>query len=323
MRVKIGGHDYEIDAAKIRRSLESKWPRPVQVHWVEIDGVRWPPAQVLELTLKPPRRDYTTHRAIGVLRRLGFNTSALPVESTGQQRRNTPVKPTPRPPVSFEELVEAVGALDRFVGALDLTDRLANLEAELYGATRETAAAVVNGAGIGNDTLAAALLVRERLGRVSDVVHASVIALALPTLLEPGEVLNNRPSLAAGNDPSRPFDLETNVRVAEFKLSVWKGADAMRQRGAFKDLVALALDDSGRRAQLFVVGDVPGHYLSTTVATASWGLSRGSTNIRKRFIERWGEAALDLSIAEFRRTRAAHIEVIDVRTVLDGLHAQG
>lgn len=323
MRVKIGGLDYEIDADKVRRSLEKQWPRPMQVHWVEIDGVRWPPAQVLELTLNPPRQDYTTHRAIGVLRRLGFNTSALPVESTGRPQRTAPVSPASRPPVSFEELVEAVGALDRFLGSLDLTDRLAKLEAELHGTTRDTAAAVVASAGIGNDTLAAALLVRERLGRVSDVVHASVIALALPKLLEPGEVLNNRPSLAAGNDPSRPFDLETNLRVAEFKLSVWKGADAMRKRGAFKDLVALALDDSGRRGQLFVVGDGPGHFLSSTGAKASWGLTRGSAHLRSRFVERWGEAALELTITEFRQTHAAHVEVIDVRTVLSGFSGLG
>ena len=42
-------------------------------------------------------------------------------------------------------------------------------------------------------------------------------------MLEPGERLANRPSLAAGNDPSRTFDLETDRRVAEFKLAIWNG----------------------------------------------------------------------------------------------------
>jgi len=32
-------------------------------------------------------------------------------------------------------------------------------------------------------------------------------------------------------------------------MSVWKGADAMRKRGAFADLVHLALDESGRKAE--------------------------------------------------------------------------
>lgn len=65
---------------------------------------------------------------------------------------------------------------------------------------------------------------------MSDLIHAAAIVVLLPRLLGEGEVVTNRPSLAAGNDPARPFDLETNLRVAEFKLSQWAGADAMTKR---------------------------------------------------------------------------------------------
>ena len=66
----------------------------------------------------------------------------------------------------------------------------------------------------------------------------------------------NRPSLAAGNDPTRPFDVETDRRVAEFKVGIWSGTgtDAMRKRTVFHDLVNLAADTSGRRAELYVAG---------------------------------------------------------------------
>lgn len=37
----------------------------------------------------------------------------------------------------------------------------------------------------------------------------------------------------------RVFDLETTHRVAEFKLSSWKGHDGARQRGLFADVVGL------------------------------------------------------------------------------------
>lgn len=38
-------------------------------------------------------------------------------------------------------------------------------------------------------------------------------------ILEDDEVVTERPSLGAGNDPGCVFDLETTHRVAEFKLS--------------------------------------------------------------------------------------------------------
>jgi hypothetical protein len=48
------------------------------------------------------------------------------------------------------------------------------------------------------DTLNAALAVRDAFGRVSDVIHAAVIPLALPRILEPDEPLTvRRPSLLA------------------------------------------------------------------------------------------------------------------------------
>lgn len=58
--------------------------------------------------------------------------------------------------------------------------------------------------------LDAVLLVRQHAGRLNDVVHAATIVQVLLALLEPGEEVLVRPSLAAGNDPGRPYDLETN-----------------------------------------------------------------------------------------------------------------
>ena len=66
--------------------------------------------------------------------------------------------------------------------------------------------------------LEAALLIRRDLGRLNDLVHATAISLALPIILEPGERLMNRPSLAAGSDSTRLFDVETDRRVAELDL---------------------------------------------------------------------------------------------------------
>ena len=59
--------------------------------------------------------------------------------------------------------------------------------------------------------LDAALDVRARLGRINDLIHAAAIVLMLPHILEPGERLVRRPSLAAGNDPTRPFRLRDEL----------------------------------------------------------------------------------------------------------------
>jgi hypothetical protein len=61
-----------------------------------------------------------------------------------------------------------------------------------------------------------------------------------------------RPSLAAGNTPERLFDVETDRRIAEFKLARWDGSDGGRQQPIVKDLVRLAADTSGRKAELYL-----------------------------------------------------------------------
>ena len=125
--------------------------------------------------------------------------------------------------------------------------------------------------GLSGDLLLAAEVVRRDVGRINDVIHATAISLALPHILDADEVLL-RPSLEAGNDPSRPYDVETDRRIAEFKLGRWRGADAMRKRQLVKDLVHLAGDDSARTPQLFVVGSRPQQFLKMSNATVLWAL---------------------------------------------------
>ncbi|MGY6501821.1 MAG: PE-PGRS family protein [Acidimicrobiales bacterium] len=205
-------------------------------------------------------------------------------------------------------LPESLDVLVGFLGDEELTTRIARLEHELDGARVSDIPLLLTAANVDRRLLQSALVVRARLGRMNDLIHATAIALALPLLLDPDEQLV-RPSLAAGNDPSRPFDVETDRRIAEFKLSRWAGADAMRKRQVFKDLVHLAADASGRRAELYVLGDRPIRFLRTSTSKASWGLDR-SPRERAVFEERFG--LLERRICDFTAAEGAHVALIDL-----------
>ncbi|MGW1059081.1 hypothetical protein [Micromonospora rubida] len=274
--------------------------------------MRWPVKQVFGTVLRLPRNRFTSHIALRHLRAVGFPTSRLPAED----RRDEATAPDNQPGTGPEP-AEAFATLLDFIGSADLTGRVADLEARLDGADRPAATELADGSGMSMDLLLAALLVRKHAGRLSDVIHAAVITQVVPLILEEGERVQRRPSLAAGNDPSRPYDLETDRRIAEFKMSVWKGADAMRKRGAFADLVHLALDQSGRRAQLYVAGPPAIHFLRTGTGTAAWALNRSSPVLRRRFEERFG--SLDVPIRDFTAGPAAHVELVDLTSLLPAI----
>jgi hypothetical protein len=168
---------------------------------------------------------------------------------------------------------QAFARLAEFLADDRLTAVVASAEQALPGTGAQEASEVARSAGFEPALLEAALLIRRHLGRLNDLVHASAISLALPIILEDGERLTNRPSLAAGNDPTRPFDLETDRRVAEFKVGIWSGSgtDAMRKRAVFHDLVNLAADTSGRRVELYVAGSQPLRFLSGVAQHSTMG----------------------------------------------------
>jgi hypothetical protein len=322
VRFTVSGYVLELDPVSARARLAGHPPEPIQVHWVELDGQRWPPKQALEVISGLQRSSYISHQALGVLRSLGFETSewrATPrVSAAGDVAAVISAEVLPQDAATLRvQLREAVEVLADFMGSQSLTTRISTLEQQLLGASLDEVVGIVEVAGVSRDTLKAALTVRSTMGRLNDVVHATVIALSLPRILEPGEAVSNRPSLAAGNDPSRKFDLETTHRVAEFKVSVWRGADAMRKRGAFADLVNLALDDSDKKKQLFVVGDQPKHFLVTSTSPAKWGLSKSSAILRHRFEDQWG--SLEIPISDFRAGPGSAVEIIDLNTVIPDL----
>ncbi len=216
---------------------------------------------------------------------------------------------------SQDDLTHALGLLTRFVASAPLTTMTGELEYVLAGRTRGDLEQILAEREISTELLHAARVVRQELGRVNDVVHTTGIVLSLAHLLGPDEILR-RPSLAAGNDPSRPFDVETDRRIAEFKFSRWDGHDAMRKRHVFKDLVHLAADESGRAVELYVLGPRPIRFLRTTRSSASWALDRFPTT-RALFADKFGN--LDIAIPTFVTGPGARVAIADLEERLPTL----
>lgn len=122
---------------------------------------------------------------------------------------------------------EIIGLLSRFTGP-DLTQTLARIEGAVRGVSADGYAAFVADSGAGREVLAAAAEMKRLAGQINVTIHALDILLCLPYILEPGEQVEYV-SLGAGNT-GRQFDLETNLRVAEFKFIRWRGgAESIRQ----------------------------------------------------------------------------------------------
>jgi len=211
-----------------------------------------------------------------------------------------------------DELRTAVHALADFIGGADLAATVSDLEHALEGHHRDDLPPILDAGGISPALLRGAFLVRRRIGRLNDVIHASAILLALDQILEPGEILY-RPSLAAGNDPTRPYAVETDLRIAEFKLSQWQGSDAVRKRHTFRDLVHLAADASSRKAELYVLGELPAKFLRTSRSSAAWGLDRFPAT-QELFREHFG--ALDMKIRDFTAGPGKDVALVDLEGIL-------
>lgn len=209
------------------------------------------------------------------------------------------------------EVGESFAALMSFARG-SLTETVADLEQSLEGGDAIEVRAALEHRGISAATLEAGLVARDQFGRLNDIVHAAAITAVLPGLLEPGERIEFV-SLAAGNSPDRPFDLATDRRIGEFKLSRWDGHNTARKLHLTKDLVHLAADASGRRAQLFVLDERPSQFASHSKSLIKNLLRRSPASL-DLFTSQFGDPAV--SIAQFRSAAGAGVEIIDLRSIL-------
>jgi hypothetical protein len=133
-----------------------------------------------------------------------------------------------------------------------LTRRISTIEKDLQGLNIHNLQNEYSSLRIHPKLLLSAIKVKKATRQVSVIIHVLGILAVLPKILDEGEEIEKL-SLGAGNT-GKPFDVETNLRVAEFKFISWQGSDTIRQNSVFKDLFLLAEFDTQKRKQLFITG---------------------------------------------------------------------
>lgn len=180
---------------------------------------------------------------------------------------------------------DALHLLQTFHGA-DLTQTIYQIEKSLRGASADSYAAVLATSGAKAEVLGAAGLIKQLAGQINVVIHALGILLCLPHILRPGEVIEYV-SLGAGNT-GRAFDLETNVRVAEFKFIRWQGGpESIRQNSLFKDFYEMAEDETRKEKYLYVLGTEHGEKFFNGGRALSSVLR--NVTLRNKFNEKFGD----------------------------------
>lgn len=127
----------------------------------------------------------------------------------------------------------------------------------------------------------AAKIIKQASSQIDEIVHASGIMIAKEVWLNEDEKVEYL-SLGAGNLKER-FDMETNLRIAEFKFGKWneKSANGIRRRGYFSNYVSL-LAANNPRSKYFVVEDKKA-FIKFMSGKATWRnvLSKNPSGFKK------------------------------------------
>lgn len=131
------------------------------------------------------------------------------------------------------------------------------------------------------NVFSAAKIIKEASSQIDEIVHASGIMIAKEVWLHKDEEVQYL-SLGAGNHKEH-FDMETNLRIAEFKFGKWNenSANGIRRRGYFSNYISL-LTANDHRSRYFVVEDKKS-FLKFMNGKAAWRnvLSKNPTGLKK------------------------------------------
>ena len=213
-------------------------------------------------------------------------------------------------------IAQALHLLQTFRGA-DLTQTIYQIEKSVKGVGAANYPAILAASRVKTEVLAAAGLVKRLAGQINVVIHALGILLCLPHILRQDEIVEYV-SLGAGNT-GRAFDLETNLRIAEFKFIHWQGgAESIRQNSLFKDFFYLAENETHKQKFLYILGTEHGENFLNGGRALSSVLSRNE-KLRKDFNAKFGDRYR--KVRDYYVPRKERVVIQDVSTFVPELVA--
>jgi hypothetical protein len=193
-----------------------------------------------------------------------------------------------------------------------LKTHISTLEEDLKEVSKATLESLYPEHGVDPTLLHSALILKQASAQINEVVHAAGILLSLPYILRDGETVESL-SLAAGNT-GRSFDLETDLRVAEFKFIAWQGAsDAVRQDSLFRAFFSLAEAGTPKDRYLYVVGsEHPLRFLNGRRALSS--VMGRSNRLWERFQNLYRERFF--VVRDYYTHKKNSVEIVDLAEVV-------
>jgi hypothetical protein len=219
----------------------------------------------------------------------------------------------------MKTLIEAASTIEKFERG-SLTQRISGIETVLVGLDKRACEEIYPALSIKADLFDSAVTIKKLAGQINVLIHAIGILLSLPHILEEGEKIEAL-SLGAGNS-GRPFDLETNRRVAEFKFINWQGgAEVIRQNSMFKDYYLMAENPTSKAKYLYVIGTKhPLKFLNSGRALSS--VFSRNIKLWAEFQQRYGTQFI--RVCDYYEFRKSAVQLVDVTPMIPQLaHSDG
>ena len=223
---------------------------------------------------------------------------------------------------SFDDgqLAEALRAVLRFRGeSQTFRHRIAAVENGVVGEDADGAIDRAFLEGMTGDVLKGSLLVKAASAQIDVVVHAAGIVASLPYILGPDERIKYV-SLGAGNT-GKAHDLETDLRVAEFKFIKWQGgAESVRQDSLLVDLFHLATSQTSKQRFLYVTGkSIPMAFLEGSKRNVRAALAR-RPGVPGQFDQIYGD--WDPTVKDYWASIQEQVEICDLAGLVPELSSE-
>lgn len=211
----------------------------------------------------------------------------------------------------MNSILDAAVEIQKFENK-SLTKQISSIEKALVGKNLTNCQDQYSSFNVSTSLLDSAIIFKRAVSQINVLIHSVGILLSLPHILENDEIIEYL-SLGAGNT-GRPFDLETNLRIAEFKFISWQGGpEVIRQNSLFKDFYLLAEYKTEKSKFLYTIDtEMPIKFLKS---------NRALKSVMSRNIKLWSDFQNSYSdkymkVREYYEYRKSDVHLVDLTNFL-------